>query len=391
MSFVRKLLRGFRPDPRGQEIEALRRRIKTLEHAADADAAQWKETRGRLKGATDRMKAVAASLGRRMLSGDVVQELLPLRARTIGARAAHAGADRYDAMLQEISPAYRKALTDAAHPHPDLATTDLQGFTWWVPVPASLSGATRERFITEQQFPYRAITETREFAVGPVLLDIGANIGLMSIPRVVLGDVGRAYCAEPDPLNFTALVRNIASSGLRGLVLPDQVAIGEASAPVRLRHGKYPGGHRVVPSGVTRDGTIEVPCFTLDDWCRRLAIDPELVAYIKVDAQGSEVGVLRGAATLLTYPHIAWQIEVHPVMLDAAGTPPDVLYRLCAGHFTHFIDLDKLAQGPRARRTQDLPDALAYIIGRKRPTDIILFNAGERLDRRMDRWAKRWM
>jgi FkbM family methyltransferase len=380
----------MRRSPDSHDLESLRRRIKTLESTSHAAAAQAKATRVRLKRANDRLKTVAASLGRQMLSAAVVQELLPYRARTLAARATYADAVRYDAQLQEISAAYREALADTARPHEGLTAVDVQGFTWWVPVPASLSDDRRDRFLAEQQFPYRTITQTREFAAGPVLLDIGANIGLTSIPRVVLGDVARAYCAEPDPLNFAALVRNVASNGLRGLVLPDQAAIGAQTGPVRLQRAKYPGGHRVIADGTPEFGTIDVPCFTLDDWCGRLAIDPEVVTYIKVDVQGSEAAVLRGASRVLAHPHIAWQLEVHPPSLEASGTSAEELYRLCAQHFTHFIDLDTLAQGSRARRTQELPDALAYIVGRKRPTDIIVFNAGERLDRRMRRWAERW-
>jgi FkbM family methyltransferase len=63
------------------------------------------------------------------------------------------------------------------------------------------------------------------------MLDIGASIGRMSIPRVILGDLVHAYCAEPDPLNYAALVRNVAANGLCGLVLPDQAAIGAATGP----------------------------------------------------------------------------------------------------------------------------------------------------------------
>ena len=33
------------------------------------------------------------------------------------------------------------------------------------------------------------------------MLDLGANVGRMSVPRVVLGDAMVAYCAEPDPVS----------------------------------------------------------------------------------------------------------------------------------------------------------------------------------------------
>ena len=366
-------------------FEALRRDTKVGLHAAKAETTRWKAGHARQKEEIQRLRTVAGSLRRSLLSADIIRELLPVRARTVAARAARAAAAQEETRLQQISPAYREAIHQAGHPHPHLTATDVQGLTWWVPAPPSLSAVARDRFVAEQKFPYRVMTQAREFAVGAVLLDIGANTGRMSIPRVLLGDFGRAFCAEPDPLNFTALVRNIASNGVRGLVLPDRVAIGAMTGRARLRQAKYPGGHHVLRSDAPETDAIDVECFTLDDWCSRLEIDPELVSYIKIDVQGWEAGVLTGATRLLACPHLAWQLEVHPASLDAAGSSAGELYQLCAQHFTHFVDLNKLATGPRARRTTDLPEALTYLTGRKRPTDIILFNASERLDQSMRR------
>lgn len=356
-----------------RETGRARRRAARLEVTLEKFRAKWARDEESLRREND-------ALSRQVLSPDLVRELLPLRRQTLAARAVYADAVRYDRQLQEASPAYRDALAAADTPRPDLTTTDVQGFVWSVPVPATLTGPARDRFVAKQRFPYRAITHTREFSVGPILLDIGANVGRMSIPRVVLGDVGRAYCAEPDPLNFAALVRNVAANGLRGLVLPDQTAIGSVTGPVRLRRAKYPGGHSITTEARPDRDTVEVPCWTLDDWCDRLAIDPALVTYVKVDTQGWEPHVLRGASRLLKHPHIAWQIEIQ-TSLRESGSPDTELYALCAEHFTHFVDLDKVATGPRVRRTEELPETLTYLIGRKKPTDIILFNAGGTLDR----------
>jgi FkbM family methyltransferase len=171
----------------------------------------------------------------------------------------------------------------------------------------------------------------------------------------------------------------VAANGLRGLVLPDQVAIGSVTGPVRLRRAKYPGGHSVSTDSSPSPHTIEVPCWTLDAWCEHLRIDPALVTYVKVDTQGWELHVFKGATGLLEHPHIAWQIEIQPSLRES-GEPDLALYAFCAEHFTHFVDLDKVATGPRARPTTEIGDALSYLINRKRPTDIVLFNAGATLD-----------
>jgi FkbM family methyltransferase len=360
---------------RGPEARELIVRVQALEAEANEFRARHAAQSAALKRHNASLKRQSASRRRRILSPDIVHDLLPTRFATIRARAARTNARASEVHLAQVSTAYREAVASISHPADNLIRTDLQGVTWWVPIPPSLSNAARDRFLAKQRFPYRNITQAREFALGPILLDIGANTGRMSIPRVILGDIAQAYCAEPDPLNYAALVRNVVDNGLSGLVLPDNVAIGAATGTAKLQHAKYPGGHHLVVDGSTNNA-VNVPCWRLDDWCERLSIDPELVAYVKVDTQGWEVQVLRGASRLLGYRHISWQLEVSPALLAAAGDSATELYGICADRFSHFVDLAKEAEGPRARPILELEKALDYLGEDVPHTDIILFNAG---------------
>ena len=357
---------------RGPDVRRLIRRVQKLETRSKAFRAKWETEHLALKRAI-------SSRRRRVLSPDIVRSLLPFRLATIKARASDACASASEQRLEAVSDVYGSAKSSARDDAEALVRTDLDGVTWWVPVPSSVTGALRKRFVKKQRFPYRNITQARELAVGAVMLDIGANIGRMSIPRVILGDFGKAYCAEPDPLNYAALVRNVVDNGLAGLVLPDQAAIGATTGMARLRHAKYSGGHHLVRDEGMSD-TIEVPCWRLDDWCERLAIEPDLIAYVKVDTQGWELDVLRGASGLLARQHIAWQLEISPALLASAGGTSTDVYRLCEDHFSHFVDLGKLAEGRRARATRDLGEALAYLDDGESQTDIILFHARGDLD-----------
>ena len=131
-----------------ERVHLLERRVKELERKS-------KEHRAARDRDRIRLKRTCASSHRRVLSPAVVHDLLPLRALTIGARAEHADATRYDAWFQEVSTPYREALNCATQPHPHLVRTTVQGLAWWVPVPPSLGDDARERFIAKQRFPYR--------------------------------------------------------------------------------------------------------------------------------------------------------------------------------------------------------------------------------------------
>jgi FkbM family methyltransferase len=238
--------------------------------------------------------------------------------------------------------------------------TTIDGLTWWVPTMPAQSQKSIARIMLKQRFPYRTISQTRDVVVGGIMLDIGANVGRMAVPRVVLGDVTRAFCAEPDELNYECLVANIRDNKLAGLVIPDRVAITDHIGRVALERGKMSGGHRVDYTNAERDGAT-VPAITLDAWVERHQVPLSEVTFVKVDTQGSEVHVLSGASRVLAQPQIAWQIEISPLHLRLAGSDPEGLYRILTGRFTHFFDLNPEADGPRLRPIAELRTALAYL------------------------------
>jgi hypothetical protein len=114
----------------------------------------------------------------------------------------------------------------------------------------------------------------------------------------------------------------------------------------------------------------------LDLWVERMGIDLSDVRFIKVDVQGSEVDVLRGASCALARRHIAWQIEVDLGTLATRGfNAKSDLYPLFQQNFTHFIDLNKERTNGRVRPIGTLSEALDYVSGGSDGrTDVVLFS-----------------
>ena len=118
-----------------------------------------------------------------------------------------------------------------------------------------------------------------------------------------------------------------------------------------------------------------MPAFPLDAWMQRLGVEPATVSFVKVDAQGSDVEVLKGAGSLLGARRAAWQIEVDPALLSGAGTSVRELMDLIERHFSHCIDINPAAPGPRVQLTSRLADTLAYVGSEAKKTDLIAYNA----------------
>jgi FkbM family methyltransferase len=323
----------------------------------------------------DALRQRLKRLHRRVLEPDVLRGLLPIRARAVRHASLQPDAREREQRFRAASPAYVAVLDDPAAFAVDTRVMTLDSLTWWVPLTAPDNPALVARAMKHQDFPYRAITQTREVSLGGVMIDIGANTGRMSVPRVILGDAMVAYCAEPDPLNHACLVRNVRDNHLTGLVLPDHLAIGATDATIRLERGKSSGGHRVIDAGTSaRREVLEVRSLRLDTWVDLMGIDLDLVRFVKVDVQGSELDVLRGAAGVLARKHIAWQIEVDLETLGARGVRGPELYLLMQEHFTHFVDLNRHLTTTRVRPVAEIPDALAYVSGGTGGrTDVVLF------------------
>ena len=314
---------------------------------------------------------------RQVLEPGALRAQLPYRLPMVRRLAARPEVGARHERFADASRAYACALKAAGSPLPNTRTITVDSLQWWVPLTRPDDPALVERVIRQQDFPYRAISQTRDVSIGGVMLDIGANVGRMSVPRVVLGDVTAAYCAEPDPLNFACLVRNVVDNGLLGLALPDQVAIGATAGTVRLLRSKSAGGHRVLTDDdPSRGEIVEVPCLPLDTWVDRIGADLDEVRFIKVDVQGCEVDVLLGAPRVLSRRHIAWQMEVDLGTLAVRGLHAGThLYPLIQQSFTHFADLNRHQLAVRVRRIACLPEALAYVTaGSKGRTDVVLFN-----------------
>jgi FkbM family methyltransferase len=322
----------------------------------------------------------ADRLRRHVLEKRVLRGMLPIRAATLAHRSAQPEARAREERFAAASRAYVDALAAAAAPPPaNMRRVTVDSLAWWAPLVRPDDQAAVDRYLAQQDFPYRTIAQTREVAIGTTMIDIGGNTGRMSVPRVVLGDVAAAYCVEPDALNYACLVRNVRDNHLLGLVMPDRVALGSENGVARLER-KTAGGHSIIDAGTASTREIaEVPQLTLDTWVERVGIDLQALAFVKVDVQGSEVHVLRGASRVLACRHVAWQIEVDLSLLRRRGHAGADLFAILQRHFTHFTDLSREARGARVRAIDELEAALAYLEGaRHGGTDVLVYTlAGE--------------
>lgn len=154
---------------------------------------------------------------------------------------------------------------------------------------------------------------------GMTLVDVGANIGFFSLVAAKLvGPTGRALAVEPEPENCARIRRNVELNGYANVEIA-QVALGDRCGEVTLHLATDHGHHSLLDRSPNRAGTtLAVPIETLD--ALLAARNIERVDVLKIDVEGAEVEVLRGAAeTIRRNPALVILMDVHESLgVDAA-------------------------------------------------------------------------
>lgn len=161
----------------------------------------------------------------------------------------------------------------------------------------------------------------RLLRAGDVAIDIGAHIGFFTmLMAAAVGTTGRVYAFEPFEANADLLERSLVENRFADRVLFRRAAVGAATGTATLTFpvetlnsgGAYllRGGTAPLAGNQTRD----VPVVALDALELRRP-----VRLIKMDVEGAEPQVIRGAERLLREDRPTIVSELHPVQLERAS------------------------------------------------------------------------
>lgn len=129
-----------------------------------------------------------------------------------------------------------------------------------------------------------------------LLLDVGANVGSYTI--LASGAVGaRSIAVEPVPATYVHLRENVALNDLVGRVRCWQGGLGDRAGSLKFTSGLDTVNHVLAP-GETMPG-VDVPVTTLDE-----LVGDDVPTLIKIDVEGYEYAVLKGAQRTLADPRL---------------------------------------------------------------------------------------
>lgn len=151
---------------------------------------------------------------------------------------------------------------------------------------------------------------------GDVVWDVGAAFGLFSVHSAEFCNQVVAF--EPDPSHYQRLVGNIELNRQGSKVSIQQLALCDSQGELSLSTSGLSGVSPTLGVNDKHSSKVSVKTETVDRMVKSGVVKPTVM---KIDVEGAEAQVLRGAAELLSSeekPRLLF-IEVHPEFLGSFG------------------------------------------------------------------------
>lgn len=152
------------------------------------------------------------------------------------------------------------------------------------------------------------------------VLDVGANVGAYTLLFALWAPEGRVVAFEPAPDARAGLERHVAINGLSARVRIEPLAVCEQSGSASFCARAFSGANALVARAAGGADVITVPTTSIDEYCDAHGLVPDVV---KIDVEGAELDVLRGARRTLARPGVTVFVEFHPATWTFMGVRPE--------------------------------------------------------------------
>ena len=176
-----------------------------------------------------------------------------------------------------------------------------------------------------------------------VVFDIGAHIGLCSIPMSMYSNASEIYAFEPNAINRRYLKKHLAYNSIKNVKVFD-LLLGESNKDnIKLYSPNDVSG---LPSIVNFNLINKESFFhkyslhrqvSVDDFCYRNNVYPDL---IKIDVEGAEFNILRGADEILSSIRPNIMLSFHPNHLKSLNEDINFIWEICSKNNYNIINIE---------------------------------------------------
>ena len=173
-----------------------------------------------------------------------------------------------------------------------------------------------------------------------IFFDIGAHIGLYTLPAAIKLKKGKVYAFEPATINYKILIKHIKMNNLENVVAQN-LLVGDDDKNVRFfeqEKSVSPKNSIVKINKISHYNTLYKKQISLDNYFKDLDVNPDV---IKIDVEGAEVLVLKGAKKLLSISKPKIYLSIHPGRINQIGQSVEELLELINNLNYNIYDINR--------------------------------------------------
>lgn len=167
-----------------------------------------------------------------------------------------------------------------------------------------------------------------------IVFDVGTNIG--SVANWFASRTQHVHCFEPHPDNLRMTSEQIEIRKTKNITL-SQIALGSQPGTLQLNVKSFHGHHSLIDTKITPTiEKIDVKVDTVDRYCMTMNI--EQIDFLKVDVEGFEEEVLKGAKGMLSNGKIKLVLFEHrkSILSSVGKLGKDIFTPLLENGYTVF-------------------------------------------------------
>ena len=170
-----------------------------------------------------------------------------------------------------------------------------------------------------QSFDFNPDNLRRFIRSNSVCLDVGANMGLLSLVMACLAPEGKVYAFEGSPATYIALINTIRSSQLKNIETFNWIVGDGKSSGTFVDYEELRSSSHFLPTGNGKNISHAI------DELRLPAVD-----LIKIDVEGGEMDVLDGMMATLDrcHPNVIMEFNTFAYVCYRDISPRQVLNRI---------------------------------------------------------------
>ena len=166
-----------------------------------------------------------------------------------------------------------------------------------------------EQVFNEDEYKLNEI----DFQSGDVVVDIGANVGSVSILLGKRFPDLKIYSFEPHPLNYQNFVENIRLNNITNITPIQKAVDGESNLTKDLSICYHnTGSTSLYKSNRNSNGTFSVETISFDDIVSQYNINE--IKFLKLDCEGSEYDIIQNSKKLKDIKIHNLSVEIHTFM-----------------------------------------------------------------------------